>query len=290
MIQFSCADYTFPLLPRAKRFALLELLGFDHVNLGLFERSSDLRPAHLAANGKAFTMQLKSELRDAGLHISDIFLQIGLEPSIAAVNDPALRVRNRNRKMFLSALELCAAVDCTHLTGLPGVFHPGVTAADDVALAIEETAWRQHMSLEAGVQYAIEPHIGSICSDVASTRTFVESVPGLTLALDYGHFVAFGTPSHEVHSLLPFASHIHARAAAPGQLQASVAGNTIDFNGMISRLHAQRYRSFVVLEYVWTEWQQCNLVDNLSETILLRDLLEKLLKIRSTAVKEQTHV
>jgi len=33
------------------------------------------------------------------------------------------------------------------------------------------------------------------------------------------------------------------------------------------------YSRFVVLEYVWTEWMRCNEVDNLSETILLRDLL-----------------
>ena len=292
MIQFSCADYAFPLLPRVKRFALLELLGFNHVNLGLFERSSDLQPTQLAANRKSFTRQLKSELRSTGLRLSDIFLQIGLEPSVSAANDPALLVRNRSRKIFLSALELCAAVDCAHLTGLPGVFHRSVAAGDDVALAIEEAVWRQHAASEAGVQYAVEPHIGSICFDVTSTRAFVESVPHLTLALDYGHFIASGTPSSEVHTLLPFASHIHARGAAPGRVQTSVAGNTIDFDGMIGGLHARRYRGFLVLEYVWTEWQQCNLVDNLSETILLRGLLENLLmkKPGRTVVEEQANV
>jgi hypothetical protein len=27
------------------------------------------------------------------------------------------------------------------------------------------------------------------------------------------------------------------------------------------------------VEYVWTEWEHCNEVDNLSETVLLRDHL-----------------
>ena len=33
------------------------------------------------------------------------------------------------------------------------------------------------------------------------------------------------------------------------------------------------YSGFVVLEYVWVDWMGCNEVDNLSETILLRNLL-----------------
>ena len=66
-MHISCSDYTFPLLRRAKRFALLELLGFDLVDLGLFDRNTGLRPAQLAADPKSFTRQLKSELRHTHL-------------------------------------------------------------------------------------------------------------------------------------------------------------------------------------------------------------------------------
>ena len=33
------------------------------------------------------------------------------------------------------------------------------------------------------------------------------------------------------------------------------------------------YAGYVGVEYVWIDWERCNEVDNLSETILLRDLL-----------------
>ena len=33
------------------------------------------------------------------------------------------------------------------------------------------------------------------------------------------------------------------------------------------------YSGYVGIEYVWIDWEHCNEVDNLSETILLRDLL-----------------
>ena len=278
MIPFSCADYAFPLLPTAKRFAVLQLLGFEYVDIGLFERSSDLMPSQLLAEPGNFMKQLKSDLQSAGLHASDIFLQIGLEPAIAAANDPSPQARLRNRKTFLLALDLCAAVGCKHLTGLPGVRHSGIREADDLALAREETRWRHQEASSAGVAYAIEPHVGSLCFDVASTRSFVESVPGLTLALDYGHFIAAHILSRDVNSLLPFASQIHARCAAPNRLQVPLTENTIDFDGMMRDLRAQRYRGFLVIEYVWTEWKQCNRTDNVSESVLLRRHLEELIE------------
>jgi hypothetical protein len=63
MIRYSCAEYAFPLLPRVERFALLHLLGFKDVDLGLFERSSDLRPSQLAADPKGFTCRLQCDLK-----------------------------------------------------------------------------------------------------------------------------------------------------------------------------------------------------------------------------------
>jgi sugar phosphate isomerase/epimerase len=281
LIVLSCADYTFPLLTRAKRFALLNLLGLNYVDLGLFERSSDLRPAQLVADPRRFIRQLRHDLKNAGLHCSDVFLQIGVEPAISEANNRNPQVRARNRRTFLRTLDLCAALGCTHLTGLPGIPHNGPAESDDMSLAVDEAGWRQQAAADAGITYAIEAHMGSLCSDVASTHAFIKAVPGLTLTLDYGHFVAMDVPSREIHSLLPFASHFHVRGGAPGRLQTPVSENRIDFSGMVRRLYKQNYRGFIALEYVWTDWQQCNRVDNLSETILLRRLLKEVSAMNS---------
>ena len=192
MIRFSCSDYTFPLLPRAKRFALLQLLGFKYVDIGLFERSPDLRPSQLLAAPKTFIRKLQSDLERSDLQVSDVFLQTGEDPAVSAANDSSLPVRSRNRKTFLRALDLCVSLGCTHLTGLPGIWHKGTKKADDLALAVEEACWRQRAAADAGVSYAIEAHVGSICADVAGTLALLDCVPGLTLTLDYGHFVAAG--------------------------------------------------------------------------------------------------
>jgi hypothetical protein len=41
-------------------------------------------------------------------------------------------------------------------------------------------------------------------------------------------------------------------------------------------MRACHYAGYVGVEYVWIDWEHCNEVDNLSETILMRDLFRKL--------------
>lgn len=145
-----------------------------------------------------------------------------------------MSVRKRNREAFQAAVAFAATLECRHLTGLPGVFHDGISTPADWELAVQEALWRTTSCAGAGLQYAVEPHFGSICDSVDSTIRFVGDVPGLTLTLDYGHFVFNGTPSEQVHRLACHASHVHARAGARSRLQARFCENQIDFEGAIA--------------------------------------------------------
>ena len=284
MHRFSCADYTFPVLARPNALRLVKLLGFDYVDIGLFARSSHFSPIDLLASPREYTSNILQDLNAAGLRVSDVFVQIGVDPSECAVNDPDPAVRIKSRDTFAYALEFCVALGCKHLTGLPGVFHPEFSQESYLTLAAEETAWRVTECARAGVCYSIEPHVDSICAQVESARAFLDAVKGLTLTLDYGHFVATGQTSEKVHDLLPFASHIHVRGGAAGRLQTSVKENAIDFPGMLNRLQHLDYRGFLALEYVWVDWKDCNRTDNISETLLLRRALESAASASSTEV------
>ena len=274
MLKFSCADYTFPLLERSAALRLIKSLGFDHVDIGLFARSDHFSPTQLLQSPRQYAVEVMQEADAAELAASDLFLQIGVSPSESAANDPSPTVREVNREVFARALEFCVALGCDHLTGLPGVWHPEASREQDWELATEEATRRVSECSRAGVHYAIEPHMDSISAEIATARAILQAVPGLTVALDYGHFVAADETSEQVHSLLPFASHIHVRGGAPGRLQTSVDENTIDFSGMLAGLHGIGYKGFLALEYVWVDWKGCNRVDNVSETLLLRRALE----------------
>jgi sugar phosphate isomerase/epimerase len=274
MFKFSCADFTFPVMERLAALKLIKLLGFDHVDIGLFARSTHFSPIDLQTSPHSYTAQVLQDLDDAALGPSDVFVQIGVDPSERAANDPSTHIRITNREIFSRALDFCVEIHCSHLTGLPGVLHPSIPRENDIDLAAEESRWRMTQCAAAGVQYAIEPHVGSICGEVESAHAFLRKVKGLTLTLDYGHFVMAGENSELVHELLPFASHIHVRGGAPERLQTSVDENAIDFNGMLSGLTSLDFEGFLALEYVWVDWNGCNRTDNVSETLLLRRALE----------------
>jgi len=277
-IDFSWADFTFPLLTREQSLSLIRLLEFSFIDIGLFARSTTFSPADLVASPARYTAAAQADLERHGLRASDVFLQIGTDPSESAANDPDIAVRTRNREVFQAAVTFAAALNCNHVTGLPGVFHQGTPRDGDRELAVEEARWREQACNRLGIQYAIEPHLGSICADVDSTLEFLGSVPGLTLTLDYGHFIFNRTPAKHVHRLAPHASHFHARCGAPGRLQAPLVENEIDFEGAIAALDHAEYKGTIALEYVWIDWNGCNRCDNVSETVLLRQYLSDCLK------------
>jgi len=274
--RFSCADFTFPLLAHDKVLALLHLLEFEGVDVGVFTGRSHIQPKDVVENPKAAASQLLASLQATGLRVSDVFLQTGLDPASESVNDPDPAVRKRVRHVFERVLQFGEALGSRHMTGLPGVRHQAISENDCLSLAAEEATWRAETAKRAGVTYAIEAHLGSICPDPQSALRFLELAEGVTLTLDYGHFVAVGIANEAVHCLLPFASHFHARGGCPGKLQASANDNTIAFEAIVKWLRSSSYNGYICLEYVWVDWRDCNRTDNLSETLLLREHLKTL--------------
>ncbi len=104
----------------------------------------------------------------------------------------------------------------------------------------------------------------------------LEKVPDLTLTLDYTHFTKMGISDTEIEPLISRATHFHARGAREGRLQTSFADNTINYKRIIGEMEKSDYPGYVGIEYVWTDWEHCNEVDNLSETILFRDFFRSL--------------
>ena len=95
---------------------------------------------------------------------------------------------------------------------------------------------------------------------------------GVTLTLDYAHFIYQGIDEREVDALIPHTRHIHGRPGAPGRMQASAADGAIDFPRIIRAFEADEYDGYFSLEYQWDDGMDCKNVDCISEAVLLRDL------------------
>lgn len=280
--KFACADFTFPLLPHADALRLISMLGFEGVDIGLFENRSHLWPSAQFADVSASARALKQKLDDLGLQAADIFLQMDADFAPYAINQPDAARRQTARDWFLKTLDYAAGCGCHHATTLPGVHFEGESYADSFARAAEELAWRVEQAHRRGIIFGVEAHVGSIVSDPEAAENLVQAVPGLTLTLDYTHFTRLGMPDEDIEPLVQYASHFHVRGAREGRLQERFAHNSIDYERVFEAMQETRYRGWIGIEYVWIDWEHCNECDNLSETILFRDFFREMVEAGSS--------
>lgn len=273
MFKLACADFTFPLLSHDKSLDLIALLEFDGADIGLFEGRSHLCPSRVFEDLPGSARELKAKLTDRGLAPADIFLQTAPDFESLAPNHPEPTKRRTARDLFAKTVEFTALCDGRHVTALPGVTFDGIPETDSLALCRDELAWRVEFAKKHNITFSVEAHVGSIVPTPMSASELVRSVPGLTLTLDYTHFTRLGIPDSEIEPLISLASHFHARCARLDRLQCSFPQNTIDYGRVLDVMRQVGYGGYVGVEYVWIDWEHCNEVDNLSETILLRNFI-----------------
>jgi sugar phosphate isomerase/epimerase len=272
-LKLACADFTFPLLPHDKVLDLVALLDVGALDLGLFEGRSHLWPSKVFRNLKKTAAAFSRKLDDRGLRLADVFLQAAGDFASLAVNHPEKARREKARDLFRRTLEFTASAGGKHVTTLPGVHHPEESKAESLQRASDELTWRVERAREHRIIFSVEAHVGSIVPTPAEAEKLVQMTPGLTLTLDYTHFTKVGMPDSTIEPLVKYASHFHARCACKDRLQSSFKENTIDYARVLKVMNETGYRGYVGVEYVWIDWEHCNEVDNLSETILLRDFL-----------------
>lgn len=280
--RLACADFTFPLLPHDDVLRLIAMLGFDGVDIGLFENRSHLWPSREFAQTKRSAARLKAQLDDCGLVAADIFLQMDADFTPWAINHPDPERRRHARDWFLHTLDYAAVTGARHVTTLPGVAFPDEDPVRTWARAVEELAWRVEQSTRHGIVFGVEAHVGSLISDPQRALRLVRETPGLTLTVDYTHFTRLGMADAAVEPLLAHASHFHVRGAKPGRLQVAFKENVIDYDRVLAVLKARDYQGWLGVEYIWLDWERCNECDNLSETILYRNYLRKAMGVRTS--------
>jgi sugar phosphate isomerase/epimerase len=272
-MKLSTCDFSFPKLEWEQTLRLGRDVGMDAMDISLFEGRSHLEPQAVLANPACWAACVTAAFRAHELRISDVFGQAGRVAEENALNDPDEQVRRRAAQFFCRILEFAARCNCSHITLLPGVHFSGEAYEDCLKRSAEELTWRVQAARKMGIMLGVEPHIGSIAATPEHAQRLLDMTTGLTLTLDYCHFAYQGIADEQVEPLLGSASHFHARGACKGKLQAAVRENTIDYPRVLRAMHRAGYTGFIALEYVWIEWMRCNEVDNLSEMILLRDLL-----------------
>jgi sugar phosphate isomerase/epimerase len=268
-LKLSCTDFSFPLLSHDAALKVIALLGLRGVDIGLFANRGHLRPENELRNPARNGGALRRRLAREGLDAADIFLQISDNFTDHAVNQPNAARRRFARQQFLRTLDYAAAAGSGHVTILPGTVFKTESRAKSLGRAVEELAWRAAKAAAMKLTLGVEPHIGSITDTPERALKLAALVPGLGLTLDYAHFTRAGIPDSRIEPLATGATHFHARCARKGRLQSGLKDNTINFLHALRALNKNRFRGWIALEYVWIDWEHCNEVDVLSETIHL---------------------
>ena len=275
-MKLACADFTFPLLGHDQVLDLIALLEFDGVDIGLFEGRSHLWPSRMFKNLKKSAAELRTKLDDRGLAPADVFLQTAPDFIPYAANHPDPARRRKARDMFVKTLQFASALGSRHVSALPGVLFEDEPTRASWDRCAEELGWRLEQARKADLVFSVEAHVGSIAPTPKEALRLVESVPGLTLTLDYTHFARLGRPDSESEPLIAHASHFHVRGARKGRLQTAFKDNVIDYEHIFRVMQKTGYQGYIGIEYVWIDWEHCNEVDNLSETIQYRDFFRQL--------------
>jgi sugar phosphate isomerase/epimerase len=272
--RLSCTDFSFPLLDHDAALAVIALLGFRGVDIGLFEGHGHLKPSRELKKAERNGAKLKRRLDEYGLKAADIFLQIHASFEEFALNHPDLRKRAFARDQFIRVLDYAVAAGAEHITVLPGVMFERESRSDSMRRSAESLTWCVAEAKTAKLRLGVEPHVGSLIDRPERSLDLVRRVPGLGLTLDYAHFTRAGIPDSRIEPLTQFATHLHARAARRGRLQSPLKENTINFSDTLAALWRNKFTGWIALEYVWIDWEHCNEVDIISESIQLKKLLE----------------
>lgn len=273
-LKLACTDFSFPLLSHDQALAAITLLGLRGADIGLFEGHGQLKPSTELKRPSASGARLKRRLAAHGLVASDIFLQIHAGFEEYAINHPEPKRRRFAREQFERALDYAKAAGADHVTILPGVKFAGESHETSVARSAEELNWRAAQAKAARLQLAVEPHVGSLIDTPEKALDLVKRVPGLGFTLDYAHFTRAGISDTRIKPLTGFATHLHARCARRGRLQAPMKENTIDFPRVVEALAKRKFTGWIALEYVWIDWEHCNEADVISESVQMKRLLE----------------
>jgi sugar phosphate isomerase/epimerase len=273
MHKISCADFAFPLLEHIGSLKLIKQMGINHVDIGLFENRSHIQPSGELVRPEKSGKLLAEKVLGEGLETSDIFIQTSLDFKEFAINHPDEKVRKEQREVFERLCEYSKNACCAHVSGLPGVMFE----EDSWWICVDELAWRVDYAAKLGIVYAVEAHAGSIIEDPKLALKMLAEVEGLTLTLDHSHYTYAGIETESLRPLMKYASHMHVRGARKGEMQCSVARNETDFPAVVEHIKETGYRGGICIEYTYTDWKDCNRTDNVSETIILKRLMQELL-------------
>jgi sugar phosphate isomerase/epimerase len=269
-MELTCTSWSFPACSLKEVAGIVRALGIGALDLSFFYGSALNRKTLLEAPDS-----LTDEIRALGIKASNLYYLFGDTPEYRNLADPDNLAPNVED--FKKAMNFCRGAEIPSVMVLPGIVNPGQSRAEALDQSARSLQELLPIAQEAGVTLTIEPHVHSYVESPRLVLELIERVPGLSLTLDYAHFVCLGYRQEEIDPLAAHAAHVHLRQARAGALQAKLLEGTINFPALVGTLKDNAYDGYLALEYVHQGYMNTLYDDVLTETVQLRDLIRSCL-------------
>lgn len=264
MFKIACHAWAFNDRPLEEAVATIARLGFRYIDLGSGPHLNQERAATDPGNEARRIQNLLSEFN---LELTDLYLMLPY------INSPDPKRRNTQVELFKRLVPFAIALGTPGITVSPGIQHPD-GADKSIARSLPALIELSRVIEDTDLRLSYEPHMDSSIITPEDALLMVETVPGLSLNLDYAHFIVQGYSLGDLNVLLEHTAHVQIRQAVKGRLQTPFDKGRIDLNLLLQDLKTANYHGVVTIEYMTTvDWHGMMRVNIPQETIKTRDAI-----------------
>jgi len=193
-------------------------MGFKFVNIGAFSEDFPVSPAAILKDPVKTGREIKTvcsryDVTPVEFFICSVVTEDGTR---VQPNDPDEKRRRIMLEAFRKVCECAVEAGLSHVMGVPGEIIANNSSDHGLGISLDTLPKMLEIARDTGIGFTVEPHTGSILTSPEAIHSMVEKIPGLTLSLDYSHYIGMGFKPADMVSLNAHAAHIHAKPARNG--------------------------------------------------------------------------
>jgi sugar phosphate isomerase/epimerase len=263
-VPIACHAWAYNNLPLDEAVGTIARLGFRFVDLGSGPHLDFSQAVADPAGQAAAILALLSRF---DLAIADLYLML------PHTNAPDFAQREAQLTMFERLIPFAIALGTPGITVSPGIVHAD-GPEHSLARSVPALLRMLKAAEDSDLRVSFEPHMDSVAQRPEQALLLLEAVPGLSVTLDYAHFIYQGIVSREIAPLLEHVAHVHIRQARRGALQTTHNEGALNIPQLLQDLLGAGYRGALTVEYMTTfGWHHMQAISISHETVRTRDAL-----------------
>jgi sugar phosphate isomerase/epimerase len=263
-MRIACHAWAYNNLPLEDAVGTIARLGFRYVDLG---SGPQLDVGRAAAYPEAEAANIVRLLERFELNVTDLYLMLPY------TNSPDPSQREAQLNLFERLIPFAVALGTPGITISAGIVHKD-GLDHSLARSVPALLRMLQAAEDTDLRISFEPHMDSVAEQPDHALLLLEAVPGLSVTLDYAHFVCQGIVRREIEPLMEHVAHVHVRQARRGVLQTAHDEGTINIQELLQDLYHVGYRGALTVEYMTTfGWHGMKEVSISNETVRTRDAL-----------------